>query len=425
MLIEFSVENFRSIKDKVTLNLEATADKDLYKNIIEIEVPKNATEKKKMKLLKSAAIYGANASGKSSIILAMVYIKYIIRSSIENQPGQEFMTDVFLLNEKWNNKPSCFEIKFIKNNIIYDYKIKFTKARVEEESLSFYPNGRKTPVFTRKKNNTDFHTLNDTKEDQYKKNFYTAQVSENIPILSMPNIIKIKPIEDIFVWFMNDFLIETNNNKEILTDITSEMIYAKDLKKEKVLKYLQLADPTIENLEIKAEKDEKTTSAKREISNKPIFYEFITRKSINKNNKTETIGFPMFMESDGTNRFYGIIAPIITALERGATLCVDELDLRMHTNLTRAIVELFSSELNDKGAQLIFTAHDTNMLDTQTLLRRDQIWFTEKQNEGYTDLYCLSDIAVRKDKVIEKNYIKGIFGAVPLLNLEGILCDKK
>ena len=100
---------------------------------------------------------------------------------------------------------------------------------------------------------------------------------------------------------------------------------------------------------------------------------------------------------------------------------VDELDLRLHTNLVRTIVQIYSSELNKKGAQLIFTAHDTNLLDTQMLLRRDQIWFTEKQSDCRTELYCLSEFKIRKDKVIRKSYLAGIFGAIPNVTLEDIL----
>ena len=447
MLVEFSVENFSSIKDKITFSLEATTDNSLPQNCISVDIPKSTKEKQSLKLLNSAAIFGANASGKTTVLRAMGILRTIIYSSNNYQLGQGFPIYPFLLDQNCLEKPSTFSVLFIKNSIKYWYELSITPTKVVSESLFYYPNGKKVQVFKRGiDNNISFMPINEKKsdEDEIRRKIYLEEISENILVLSLANKIKIKPLQDAFSWFYELTAIKN----DIYPNETSRRIHENTVSKERVLKYLKLADSSIEDLELDVKEIEENNLPK--YIKKMVIEELAKEKNMSpaelesdfnkkarivkteikenfihigkdKSGNSVRIALPKFLESDGTQKLYGIISSIILSIVNGSVLFVDELDLRLHTNLVRTIVQIYSSELNKKGAQLIFTAHDTNLLDTQMLLRRDQIWFTEKQSDCRTELYCLSEFKIRKDKVIRKSYLAGIFGAIPNVTLEDIL----
>lgn len=444
MLIEFSVENFRSIKEKVTLSLIPSSLKGMEKNLINNDIYINKKNKKNLNILNAVAIFGSNAAGKSNVIKAIKYALYCIIKSQSFSPNDVFPYEQFKLDENYLDKPSSFEFKFIKDNIIYNYGFKVLKNKVIEEFLNYKPFGKTIKVFYR---NIDEINLCPNKnklsnEEKIRLKIYEEEISENILILSLANKIKIPALMNAYFWFSHNITYVIN--RPGIGYKTTGLLVDKKIDMDRFLNLFKFADFTIQDLklvETNINVDEIPSnfidgfvteiSRRNNVNIKDIKIKDVQAKKIeeytkklgkSKEGKEKYIEFSIYEESDGTQKYYGILGDIIYALKTGSLIIIDELEMRLHTNLSRVIVELFSSSLNEKGAQLIFTTHNTNLLDTKKLLRRDQIYFVEKNDNGYTDLYSLIDFKVRTDKVIQKAYLEGIFGAIPYINLEDLFC---
>ncbi|MBU3159520.1 ATP-binding protein [Clostridium frigoris] len=413
MLMEFSVENFLSIKDRVTLTMVASKDTSHKNNLI-----KNAD--KGINILNTAVIYGANASGKTTVLRAIGFLANFLNSSHEMQSGKKISVKPFRLDRACLDKPSSFEIIFKTEGIKYLYGFSVTKDKVVDEYLYYYPKGRQSIIFERE--NTDqYKFTNDIElQTQIKNKFH----SPNKLFLSTASLWDYKLAQIPFEWINNNLQIIISHER--LEEITADMMKENEIINKKV-KYLiknvvkDIEDITFTEIELN-KKDNPllkylTEDAKSKIlsSNDNKLLSVSTAHKIN--NSEELIEFDLAEESDGTRKLFGILGPWVTVLEQGHTLIVDELDIRLHPHLTRFLVELFQNpEINKNNAQLIFSTHDTNLLD-QDLFRRDQIWFTEKKEDNSTDLYSLDDFTVRKDAAIEKGYLQGKYGAIP--NMKG------
>ncbi len=444
MLIEFSVKNFKSIKNKVTLTMQASADNTISKNIAKIKLPQIDGKKTLYRILKTSVIYGANASGKSNLFKAMDTIRQIIISSNFYHPNQEIPIDNFRLDMKCISQPTEFHFIFVQNNIKYAYQVMLTKKKILEENLYYWPNGRQVKIFERNENNINFGNFNKTKnkETQLRNKIYAEDTAENILFLSMANKVNIQPVKDAFNWFATK-LIFMDRIIGIGSD-TTRMLVEKVISNQNVLNYLRIADPQIADfilIENDADLDENhpmnafiRTVILPEIARKEnikiesigkivgkAYNEKTRRVGIGENGEKVLVDFDISDESDGTQRYYGLIGPIISSLKKDCTILFDELELRLHPLLSKGIIELFTSEANLKNAQLIITSHNVNLIDSKGLFRRDQIWFTEKNQSSETELYSLDDIiGVRNSMIRSKNYLKGKFGAIPDLNWEHV-----
>ncbi len=445
MLIEFSVENFKSIKDKVTFSMLAAPEKTLPQNIAKIKLPKIDGKKNTNRILKTAAIYGANASGKSNLLKAINIIKKIILNSHLHQPEQQFPIDNFRLDLTYANKPTNFEFIFICNEIKYAYNVSLTKNKVLEENLYFWPNGRQVKVFERTGNQIEFGSFYKAKnkEDELRNKIYAEDTAENTLFLSMANRVNIPQIKEVFQWFANKLIIMYRRNG--IGNDTTGMISEQIIKQQDVLNFLKVADDKIADFVL----DEKEIDdvEKNVFMNNFIKTVLIPEIARKENIKIENIGkvvgknisektrryaidedgnkilveFNLSDESDGTQRYYGIIGPLLCCLERGCTVLFDELELRLHPLLSKGLIELFISELNPKNAQLIITTHNVNLLDSKNFFRRDQIWLTEKDETSATNLYSLDEFkGIRNSMIHSKNYLKGKFGAIPDLDWETV-----
>ncbi|MCB2361960.1 AAA family ATPase [Clostridium estertheticum] len=413
MLMEFSVENFLSIKDRVTLSMVASKDTSHKNNLI-----KNAD--KGINILNTAVIYGANASGKTTVLRAIGFLANFLNSSHEMQIGKKIFIKPFRLDRAYLDKPSSFEIIFKTDGIKYLYGFSVTKDKVIDEYLYYYPKGRQSIIFERE--NTDqYKFTNDIElQTQIKNKFH----SPNKLFLSTASLWDYKLAQIPFEWINNNLQIIISHER--LEEITADMMKENEIINKKV-KYLiknvvkDIEDITFTEIELN-KKDNPllkylTDDAKSKLlsTNDNKLLSVNTAHKIN--NSKELVEFDLAEESDGTRKLFGILGPWVTVLEQGHTLIVDELDIRLHPHLTRFLVELFQNpDVNKKNAQLIFSTHDTNLLD-QDLFRRDQIWFTEKKEDNSTDLYSLDDFTVRKDAAIEKGYLQGKYGAIP--NMKG------
>ncbi len=419
MLIEFSVENFKSLKEKQTLSMEAaTPLNDLDYNLIDLKDQAD----KEYQLLKSTALYGANSSGKSNVLDALMRLRHLVKRSHQNQKGDKLSHEPFRFDKEFVDEPTKFDITFIQDNIRYNYGLSYTEEKVIEEYLYYYPKGRRSQIFERQ--NTDEYEF---KKDEKEQKMIKKRTRKNVLYLSSSTQFDYDKTTKAFDWF-NEILngIGPGEHPE-LTEFTYKKYDGDETSKKRIQKALKVADFGISGIE----GDIKTIPVD-EIKDLPLEFTQLglsdegELKAVaiqTKHELEDTEGtLPFFLESEGTQRFFSLIGPIIKALENGEVLVLDELDTKLHHSLNKFIVELFHDpEDNPNGAQLIFTTHNTNLLD-QDLFRRDQIWFTEMDpKEGSTDLYSLVEYSPRKDKDIEKGYLVGRYGAIPFLGDEKIL----
>lgn len=392
MLINFSVKNFLSIKEKVSFSMEATKYKSdfLSENNVKIST---------IDLLKSAVIFGANASGKSNLILAMNAMRLMVEDT------HEFKKNTILpfgFDTNFLKKPTTFEIKFLHEEIIYRYGFSIKDGVVQKEWLKYKKNiekSRESEYF--KRSFQKFENFGDFKNeaDLIKKRNITREDKLYINVVSEFNGTIAKKVTEWFGKF-NAF----SSLHSHLTNITYRKM--KDEKqKQRIVELMQSADFGIADLQMKTNLGENGVEDYLVNSYHHIYEDkkFVGTKSI-----------PLLDESDGTKKLFGLAGAIIEVLDNGEILVVDELSNSLHTKMIESIVKLFNSEKNTKNAQLIFTSHDTNIL-TQKLFRRDQIWFTQKNIYGETDLYSLIDFGERKDALVEKKYLEGAYGSIPMV----------
>jgi len=416
MLVSFRVENFKSFKDLTEFSMEATKLKNLKES--------NTYNINNISLLKSAVIYGANASGKSSLLDAMTGIKSIVKNSISIEKMEKYPALPFLLNSQTEDKESFFEIEFIVEEIIYRYGFEIaTNSIILKEWLfqkKLQPKARESRLFQREKQTITLGaTFKEGKglDSKTRENTLFLSVVAQFNGIISRNIIEwfnqfniISNIKsDEFKYNSFDKLEDEEFKDKIVTLIKSADIGIYDIAKRKIsFDELKIEDDKVEKLPEFLIKELKENGLST-----------IETKHMQYNEDNSFIGLKSFdldFESDGTQKLLALSAPIIETLLKGEILVIDELDNSMHTELVYAIIKLFNSkETNPNKAQLIFTTHDTNLLN-QKLFRRDQIWFTQKDIYGVSELYSLVEYGkgkTRDDLVLEKNYLDGKFGGVP------------
>ena len=404
MLIEVKMKNCFSIQEEQVLSLVASNDKQLKGNTFQAD---NLT------LLKSVAIYGANAAGKSNIIKIMQAIRVIVLHSTLMQRGIEFPLMPFLLG-KDKEKPSEFEISFIAENVKYRYGFTATQKKILEEWLFAYPNGRMQQWFLR---------AYDTKNDKYKyefgskflgeKKLWENPTRENALFLSTAIQLNSKQLRPVFDWFLGKFNMSSISGLGDFINILKQ-------NPQEISKYLKAVDFDIENLILK-EEEANTQEASWDLFNETISIDSSGKakksrvKAVHLDQQGQPIEFDMVLESEGTREFFRFLVPIINIFQKGGILIIDELHNHLHPLMTKFIINLFHNEnINKNNAQLIFTTHETSILD-KDIFRKDQIYFCEKQNKA-TKLYAMSDFkGLRENIDFEKSYLLGRFGALPNL----------
>ena len=414
MLIEFSVKNFLSFKDKVTLSMEkGNGDENLDNIILKDDVA----------LLKTAAIYGANASGKSNILKALTCAILMVRnSSLIPVGGKWNFLKPFLFDETSKNKPSEFEFIFITNNVKYRYFFSADASRIYDEVLDAYYSQKPTNIFRRTK--TNIYEFN---SDKNKLDSLSANNTENKLFLATATTWNYNKTKDAFLWFANTIDTYDSMDKLANKDLYD---YSSDENglKEFALKLLRESDILIKDIYVDYQEKEidntvedtlissfANTGKKVGIKNVNIEFEHeITDESDN----THTYKLNFTEESSGTRLLFAFAPFLKKAFETTKIIVIDELEKSMHPVLVEFIVKLFNNkEINQANSQLIFTTHAINLLNLE-LLRRDQIWFTEKNpKNGVSDLYPLDSFSVRKDENIQKGYINGRYGAIPFIKV--------
>lgn len=377
-----------------------------------------------LSLVKSAAVYGANASGKSNLIKAIGFMRwFIINSSSRTQITDLINVDEFRLSTETTNQPSFFEIVFLLNRKIYRYGFELNEKKVISEWLYYTPNSKEYKYFDR--DEQKIKVLTKFPEGK----LLESKTRQNALFLSVVAQFNGKVSEQILTWFQKLSIISGINNSlsnSYTLSFIDEQKYQSDILE--LIKKLDLSISDIKPQETTVPLDNFPQEllediAKRhgeQISDLTTISRFdiktIHQKYDSEGKIYSTEEFDMDEnESEGTKKLFAFAGPILYALKKGRVLVIDELDARLHPLITKTIVELFNSSVtNSNNAQVIFTTHDTNLL-TKNLFRKDQIWFTEKDPCEATDLYSLVEYELNDDAVFEGDYIKGRYGGIPFI----------
>ena len=414
MIKTFTFKNFLSFRDEVKFSLERDSNDDSHND--------SFFSIQDGELLKSAVIYGANASGKSNFSKAFVFFHNFIVTSYANALSNRIPTVPFLLNSKTENEPSFFEIELVTKDKKYIYGFEVSQSKVSIEWLHQYP--QKKNLFDRigneiNSNKRHFKEATAALEKQTRSNvLFLSLLAANNGSISNEVIEEIKKIN-----------VYPAENRDLILNYGFDN-YSKH--EAEMLSFLQEADFNIEEFQLEQKevnKDEFANSFPPQMPRHLIDLattgssKFVQRKVStvhtkydDKGNAVEKVPFDfMAQESGGTKQMFGFAALFLNALKEGKTLFIDELDSSLHPVLCRFIVQTFNSKKkNPKNAQLIFTTHDSNLLDNE-ILRRDQIFFVEKDKYGASNLFSLSSLGERKDLSYRKRYFEGRYGALPYI----------
>lgn len=422
MLIEFTVGNFRSFRDPQTLSLVAapikSKDPALDENAV-IQMADNPD------LLTSAAIYGANASGKSNLVQALGFMKrFVMHSPKETKATGGIQVEPFRLHAAAVGQPSHFEIVFIEEGKRYRYGFEVTKERVTAEWLFFVPSTREARLFEREGDDITVGTYFKEGRD------LEQHTRPNALFLSVVAQFNGKQAQKLVAWFRRLGIISGVDDMGMMPFTVMQLVEGEY--SQAIRDLICRLDLGIGDLQVE----------KRSVSSKPNLPDEmpdeIRQAFLTIMNASDTEGLAIHTlhtqyddegnptgqelfdldahESEGTQKLFAMSGPLLDTLQEGDVLVVDELDARLHPLMTREIISLFNHKTtNPNGAQLIFNTQDTNLLDN-SLFRRDQIWFVEKDQQGASHLYSLAEFKVRNDKDYERGYIQGRYGAVPYLS---------
>ena len=420
MLIQFSVKNFMSFREKVVLALNPSND---------TEHPENINARNGYSATNLIAIYGANASGKTSLFKAMTVALNLIRDSNVMQINQPIITiRPFKFDEKMTGEPSEFEFIFVANdNNRYVYGFSADRTRIKEEYLYQYKSRRPTLIFERSEEKYEFKAQKKSLEPLVRFNtpnklFLSTATNWNSESTTIP-----------YKWLTEKIV--TFTDTQSLTDLSLNL-YKGDKRDEYIgftENLIHTADINISKISFNVRKTKlempigmaapkvmvygqpMPAVTAQELEQIEIFTEHIVGDGDDKSKYILGLG----EESQGTNQLF-ILGPFLKeAFEKGIAIVIDEIDKSLHTFIVKHIINMFrDKEINKAGAQLVFTTHDTSLLSL-SIFRRDQVYFTEKNNKtGISDLYSLDELPVRKTDNIEKGYLLGRYGAIPYIRGE-------
>lgn len=430
MLVEFNVANYRSFRDEVTLSMVAAplkagngelSDRNLF------------VAQGDLGLLTSAAIYGANASGKSNLISAFSFMSRFLKTSHESTKRiGDIKTESFRLNPRTANQPSCFEVLFIAEDQIYRYGFEVTTERVEAEWLHLIPNTAKPNALEGGKDefvlfDRDGDTITLGKGFETEGRDLKEKTRSNALFLSVVAQFDGAIAQTVLEWFGNCNALTGLSDHSFLPYTLRQMRESET--KAKIVELVRRMDLGIDDIRLSTIKEdpEFPQGLREEIQQalKVLLddseLERVSVRTVHRlyDDEGDLIGQDFFTldehESEGTQKLFAFSGPLLNTLARGKILIIDELDARLHPLMTRQIVQLFNDpETNPHHAQLIFSTQDTNHLENR-LLRRDQVWFVEKDRQGASELYSLAEFREHDNAVPQKDYALGRYGAIPFL----------
>ncbi|HOD18012.1 MAG TPA: ATP-binding protein [Candidatus Cloacimonadota bacterium] len=419
MLVEFSVANYKSFKERVTFSLVGVPNK---------EHEDHTFAKGKFSLLKTSVIYGANASGKSNLIKALGFMRsFVLNSAKRMQSGNKIPVEPFLLDSETKQQPSEFEVVLFSGEILYRYGFCADQNAVKKEwlySKKDIARAREICLFFRENDKYKFHP---TFKEADKK--VINLLRDNALLISLLDQFNGEISTQILKWFSKLHIFVDNEFDPVLT---INLIKQGKVPEEWVKEFIIKSDLAISNFQIKDRKLDfnrippflkdmiEQISPDGDVNVYNIATEHIYYDPKEEKYKIENFDMAE-QESKGTQKFFSLAGILYLTLTNHDILFIDEIDASLHSELTKIIIKLFQSPETNKGnAQFVFTTHDTCHLDRDKF-RRDEIWFTEKDSHYATDLYSLVEYkmpkgSIRKDASYRKDYIKGKYGAIPFVN---------
>lgn len=401
MILNLEFKNYRSFKGTCSFTTEPTSTKAKADNLCEVETHAEGNKK----ALKISLIYGANASGKTNIIKFLYgFRRWVL--NLDNRVGDDIaLYQPFKFDSSTANAPIDFSIEFIAQKIRYKYEFNFSRLQIESESLTYYPNGKLTQLYERT-------LLPEEKESDTLK--FGSSLSAYKPFnvfknqLLISKFLKDTPCEPITnaAKYLADMVISNGFHEDTMLGEDKEVLrwlYARPENKKLLAEFLAFADTGMAGFQMVKRSDGV------EVTSQHGLYE-------NGEAMGKTADLPLKEESFGTRSLFIIGCHILQAIQTGSPFFIDEMDSGLHSYITQLIVDIFRNErINRNNAQLIFTTHDVNLLDQNTI-RKDQVWFTEKDEYGVSEMFSLSDFEdVREDTLFAKWYLNNKFGGVPSL----------
>lgn len=410
MLLQFNFKNYKSFKEENNLDMEATSIKEHEYNLCEIE---------KTRYLKTAAIYGSNASGKTNILDAFGYMRQRILKPVDDTVNEEnikedtFKYNKFMFDKKSQISPMELEVYLLSGNKKYQYGFSINNDNIVSEWL--YVKGVRgyKNIFER---NSDKITIGTGYKSLEK--YKDTKISEKSLLLTL--IRKLEDNEDlsnVYKWFVNSVYLNFSDawfENYLTYNISRELAENEEMRNE-YNKFIKVIDVGIKEIEASVNKDDNKQS---EVILK------VTHTTVN----GEDEKLPFNLESEGTKKMFTLYKFFIEAFEKGRVVFVDELDSKLHPLLTKYIISMFhNKDINKANGQLIYSTHDTVNLNKE-IFRRDEIWFVEKDYNGASTLYSLSDYKiedtkVRNDATYNKDYLTGRYGAIPVLKEFGLVSE--
>ena len=413
MLLRFAVANHLSIREKQELSFAASSLRDRSDGLIDCKAVPSGS------VLPAIVIYGANASGKSNIVNAIAAMQgMVLWSHTQGEPGGGVPRDAFKLDSTCSQTPSRFEIDFVIDDVRYHYGFETTDEAFAAEWLYAFPGSHGRKMFER--DNSGF-----------KFGRWLKGQNNNIAKLTRPNSLFLsaaaqnshEQLSKIYEYFRSIEFASTIS----IPGTTASARFTGDDPDPRVIDFLTSIDTGVIGYQ-KREIDisEEDRAMRRDIFSliekfsggtvkvePDKFDKHVAIELAHRGRQGESVYLDLDSESAGTRRLLIVLGLAYQALDEGTLLCIDEVDASLHTYASEAVVKLFCRpNINRNGAQLIATTHNTNLMKS-SVLRRDQLWFTEKTPEGATELYPLTDIRTRKGDNIELGYLQGRFGALP------------
>jgi len=410
MILEFRLKNFKSFRDEAIFSFTASKDKALKdSNLLATGI------KSLPHVVCSAAIYGPNAGGKSNLMGGLKYLRDVVIESASLPVDQAYNIKPFALDPLTKEQPTEFEITFLMDGVRYQYGFAMTPVRIIEEWLLVYKTAKPQSWFHR-------HYDEDKQQDHYEfgagltgqKQLWKKATRGNALFLSIATQLNSEQLTPIYLWITQNIVVFGVQGMPA-NDYSIRMIEDENSKQE-MIQFLASADISIEDMSVTRKKGFKhsiqltpaTGKTETHIEDAEIPMPRFHHQSAQGN-----AVFELHEESLGTQRLFTLAWPILSILKEGKCLIFDELDSSLHSTLAKKIVELFHDpDVNKHGAQLLFSTHDTALLHSN-LLRRDQVWFVEKDAEQVSQLYPLTDFSPRKKESIQRGYLMGRYGAVP------------
>ena len=421
-LLSFTAENARSYRDEVHLSMLAT--RLSAEGVPRSVVPSGMT--KAVRVLPVVGIFGANASGKTTILRAMEDMRRLVATSFRHgSRDTPVVRSPFLLDMASAERPTRYEIDLLLDGERWVYGFAVDDTRVVEESAHHWPRGRRALVFRRSEGGLVFGSPFGAKDRRI-----ASLLRENALLLSVAGATENRPLAALFDWFGSNLLLSESDNRVPRAFMTAEMA-SKQKQRERIIQVLQAADLGITSLTVNPLDDEDADQLRRVISlirpaegdlDLPDLSEadIVSFRQLGLTHSGAECGVSLGPEdeSQGTLVWVSLIGPLLQALDEGKVVLVDELDASLHSDLVERVVAMFQDpRTNRNGAQLIFNSHDGALLDGAAAwsLGRDQIWFTEKYADGGTKLYSLDDFSPRRDDDIRGRYFRGRYGATPVV----------